>query len=238
MQCLKTMNPILEPGADVLKFPYSELYHKLLKEIDQCMAIQLPEIERFQNCFWTYMKWNKHLKEQALVNGFKCESEEIEFFRDIKPRFTCFTEFFIIASEALWFVNNKAGCPSIFWNEEIEKYSRFCNRYSFFLEYYDTKKHNYDREYFLRATADAFSDIHSKMLDDCPDLHSSKDWLVRSYFAHKMYFHFAQDKLAGIVDPPNEKMGNGPGNKAMEQDSHLPRSFSELLISYLYSNLQ
>ena len=118
------MNTTLETEMDILKSPYSELYRKLLKEIDQCVEVDLPETDRFQNCFWICVKWNKNLKELALMNGFKSESDEIEFFRDIKPRFTCFTEFFVIASEALWFVNNKAECPSIFWKEEIEKYSR------------------------------------------------------------------------------------------------------------------
>ena len=228
------MNTTLETETDILKSPYSELFHKLLKEIDQCMEVDLTETERFQNCFWICLKWNKNLEELALMNGFKSQSEEIEFFRDIKPRFTCFTEFFVIASEALWFVNNKAECPSIFWKEEIEKYSRFRNRYSFFLDYYETKKHNYDREYFLRATAETFSDIHSKMLDDCPALHSSKDWLVRSWFANKMYFRFAQDKLATIVNSLNGKFDNLPDIKAPKQ-SNLRKSFSGLLISYLHS---
>jgi hypothetical protein len=229
------MNTTLETEMDILKSPYSELFHKLLKEMDECMEVDLPETDRFQNCFWICVKWNKNLKELALMNGFKSESEEIEFFRYIKPRFTCFTEFFVIASEALWFVNNKAECPSIFWKEEIEKYSRFCNRYSFFLDYYQSGKHNYDREYFLRATAEKFGDIHSKMLEDTPALRSSKDWLVRSCLAHKMYFRFAQDKLATIVNSLNAKFDNVLGNKAAKQKSDRPKSFSQLLISYLHS---
>src|SRR4029079_2679872 len=106
IQSFKTMNTTLETEMDILKSPYSELFHKLLKEMDECMEVDLPETDRFQNCFWICVKWNKNLKELALMNGFKSEAEEIEFFRYIKPRFTCFTEFFVIASEALWFVNN------------------------------------------------------------------------------------------------------------------------------------
>jgi hypothetical protein len=225
------MNTTLETETDILKSPYSELFHKLLNEIDQCMEMDLPETDRFQNCFWICVKWNKNLKELALMNSFKSESEEIEFFRVIKPRFTCFIEFFVIASEALWFVNNKAECPSIFWKEEIEKYSRFRNRYSFFVDYYDTGKHNYDKEYFLRATADTFSDIHSKMLDETPALRSSKDWLVRSYFAHKMYFRFVQDKQAEIDNSAKHNF-----NKTINNRSQLmPGYFSELLVNYLNS---
>ena len=229
------MNTTLETEMDILKSPYSELFHKLLKDMDECMEVDLPEADRFQNCFWICVKWNKNLKELALMNGFKSEAEEIEFFRDIKPRFTCFTEFFVIASEALWFVNNKAECPSIFWKEEIEKYSRFCNRYSFFLDYYQSGKHNYDKEYFLRATAEKFGDIHSKMLEDTPALRSSKDWLVRSCLAHKMYFRFAQDKLASIVGSPDENINNRPDSKVIKPASQIPQSFSELLISHLHS---
>jgi hypothetical protein len=220
------MNTTLETETDILKSPYSKLFKELLKEIDQCMEADIPQTERFQNGFWISVKWNKNLKELALMNGFVSEVEEIEFFRNIKPRFACFTEFFVIASEATWFVNNKVECASIFWKEEMEKYSRFRNRYYFFIDYYEKGKHNYDKEYFLRATAEAFSDIHSKMLDDTPGLRSSKDWLVRSWLAHKMYFGFAQDKLDGILNPAKDKFAKGRNNKSKEL------SFSELLYSY------
>jgi len=225
------MNSIIESQTDILKSPYVQLFRNLLKEIDECMAADLLETDRFQNCFWVCVKWNKNLRELALMTGFKNGLEEIKFFRDIKPRFSCFTEFFVIASEAAWFVCKSGEDRSIFWKEEIEKHLRFCNRYAFFINYFESGNQIYDKEYFLRATAEAFSDIQSKMLDETPALRSSKDWLVRSYFAHKMYFGFIQAKLAEIDNPSKQGC-----NKTINGRSQpMPGRFSELLVSYLNS---
>jgi len=225
------MNTTIESETGILQSPYSQLLRNFLNEIDECMISDLSETDRFQNCFWLCVKWNKNLRELALMNGFKNSLEEIQFFRDIKPRFSCFTEFFVIVSEAVWFVNNKAECPSIFWKEEVEKYLRFCHRYAFFINYYESGNQIYDQEYFLRATAEAFSDIHSKMLDENPALRSSKDWLVRSYFAHKMYFGFVQDKLAEIKNSSKDQINNTIHYKSQQMRGR----FSELLVSYLNS---
>jgi len=230
------MTSIVESDTYILKSPYSELFHSLLKEIDKCVETDLPHTVQFQNCFWASVKWYKTLKQLVMTNGFAREFEEIDFFRCIKPRFTCFIEFFVISSEALWFVNSKAECPFIFWEQEMEKYTRFYNRYSFFIDYYESGKHHYDSEYFLKTKAKAFNDIHSKLFDESPALHSSKDWLVRSYFAHKMYFRFAQDKLSGIVNSPQQKLNNRANQKSVKQNSqHMPGSFSELLVGYMNS---
>jgi len=164
------MTSIVESDTYILKSPYSELFHSLLKEIDKCVETDLPHTVQFQNCFWASVKWYKTLKQLVMTNGFAREFEEIDFFRCIKPRFTCFIEFFVISSEALWFVNSKAECPFIF------------------------------------------------------------------YFAHKMYFRFAQDKLSGIVNSPQQKLNNRTNQKSVKQNSqHMPGSFSELLVGYMNS---
>ena len=74
------MNTTLETEKDILKSPYSKLFKELLKEIDQCMEADIPQTERFQNGFWISVKWNKNLKELALMNGFVSEVKKLNFF--------------------------------------------------------------------------------------------------------------------------------------------------------------
>ena len=196
---MKITNTVLESPVAFMEPPYQELFNDLLKRICQYLQAELPEAERFQNCFWASLNCYQKLKTLVLQSGFANENDEINFFRNVKPTFTCFIEFFVTASEALWFVENKAGCAAIFWKEEIEKYSRFCKKYYSFIEYFDSGDQEYDHEYFRMEAPDAIGDIHSKVFDEDPALKSAKDWMVRSYFAHAMYYRFAREKLASLI---------------------------------------
>ena len=225
-----------EHSEETIEIPYCRLFLDLLKRIDQCMMAELPETERLQNCFWTSVQCYRKLKELVLDNGLKNESDEIYFFRNVKPKFASFIEFFVLCTEAMWFVENKVQCAASFWREELEKYSRFCNRYNVFIRYYQSGDNRHDSAYFLRTTADALSDIHSKMFDEHPILHSSKDWILRSYLANKMYFRFAQEKLDSVLLVQNEKnvVQNRYGS-GLKNAHHAQDSFSALLVDYMNS---
>jgi hypothetical protein len=191
-----TMNSILSTKLDTLEPSYLELFDKLLIGIEQRMKMHLPDADRFQNCFWTAIQHYKELKQQVLEKGFANDLEEIEFFKEIKPKFTSYIEFFVICTESLWYTNNYGDCSSMFWKAEAERYTRFCKRYYSFILYHESGNRDMDKNYFLQATRDPIGGIYSKMFDEKPFLHSSKDWLVRSYLAHKMYDRFVKEQLA------------------------------------------
>lgn len=232
------MNSIFDPRSDIQKSSYSDLFDDLLTEIDQNMQADLSELERFQNCFWVSVRHYKNLKQLVLFKGFDSEREEIDFFREIKPKVTCFIEFFAISSEALWFANDRSDCLCLFWKEEERKYRRFCDRFRHFIRYYESGKQDREREYFLRATSDGNGPVHSRIFDEHPALHSSKDWLVRSYLANKMYFRFVKQKLETIAGVQNERAGcqrHERGNNRSEHKDLKPGSgsFSQLLLQYM-----
>ena len=67
---------------------YQLLHSQMLRDIERCMQLELPEKERAESCFWIANNhWDK-LKELIKGKAFKDESEEIEFFRNVKPQFT------------------------------------------------------------------------------------------------------------------------------------------------------
>ena len=224
-----------------MKLPYLELYQELLNEIDKCAQENAAKTEKqFEASFAVSVRYYEKLKRLALQNGFANTQEEIEFFRNIKPRFTAFIEFSVIATEALWFIENSLSCPRQFWKEEMDKYGRFCERHHSFIEYYTTGQTHLDETYFLRATAEATSDFQSQVFDDSCLLDSSKDWILRSYFAHKMYHGFAQEKAAamdhsnaGRLSPSGLK---ADGSSADDPSREIQPSFSSRLLRYLVSD--
>jgi len=175
-----------------------EAFNRLLGEISENLESDLPEEEQLQNCFSSAMRNYESVKRHAIENGFADEEEGVVFFREVKPKFTCFIEFFVTAGEALRFANSETNDSLSFWKEEAEKYSRFCNRYSDFIGYYSGNWQYLDREYFMQSTADSITSMYSNMFDQAPFLYSSKDWLVRSFLANRMYHDFVKDKIIAI----------------------------------------
>ena len=184
-----------------MKSHYLQLFNALLDELDQCAQTGLHERKRFEQCFWISRKYNKTLIQLLEEYPFLNEMDEIDFFRNIKPKFTCFTEFFTIASESLMCVPDSPQRAIAFWNDEIKRYIRFRRRHTSFVSYYENGKFNFDRDYFLRSTCQKVGSLNAMIFDESPEFHSPGDWLIRSLLAHKMYSRYAEDKV-------RESLGN------------------------------
>jgi hypothetical protein len=187
------------------------------------------EAKQLESCFWAAIKSYGKLKRQVLKTCFANKEEEIEFFKEIKPKFTAFIEFFVIATESLWFVKNESVNPILFWKDEMEKYARFCERHHAFVHYYEKGARELDDDYFLQTTEDSAGDFQSMMFEDSTELHSSKDWLVRSYLAHRMYFGFAKEKLKTLTFAGDQNQDDSLKFKIPE----ISGSFSDSLLQYL-----
>ena len=178
-----------------MKAHYLQLFNALLDELDQCATSSLHERKQFEQSFWISRTYNKKLIALLGECPFLNEMDEIDFFRNVKPRFTCFTEFFTIASESLLCVPDSPQRAIAFWNDELKRYVRFRRRYSSFVNYYEKGKINADKDYFLRCPSQKVGSLNVMIFDGNPEYHSSGDWLVRSLFAHKMYSRYAEDKV-------------------------------------------
>jgi hypothetical protein len=212
-----------------LNSPYSQLLQELLNEIDLCVQNNLSDAKKFEGCFWTAVKCYGKLARGIVNAGFANTAEEIEFFKKTKPKFTAFIEFFVISTEALWFINSESICLAGFWKEEMNKYTRFRERHHSFIEYLEKGESGMDHHYFLQRKTDADSSFQSVMFEESLEMHSPKDWLVRSYLAHKMYFRFAQQKLATVIKAEKQAANEGQGTES----PRMTASFSHTLLQYL-----
>ena len=73
----------------------------MIADIEKCMQVELAETAKVENCFWIANNYWEKLKALIDCKGFKNENEEIDFFRNVKPQFTCYKEYFTILSEAI-----------------------------------------------------------------------------------------------------------------------------------------
>jgi hypothetical protein len=173
---------------------YENLHQEMLEEINESKELEMPEEERAAVGFWianTY--WGK-LKIIACPTSWKRKSEEIDFFRNVKPKFTAYIQYFTIIAEALLFVPERKEDRVTYWQEEMKRYDFFRDKHPEFTRYYESGNRDMDKQYFTKAPKD-WQNISPMMTYDSDKTYcSTHDWLVRGLLAHRMYYEYAGKK--------------------------------------------
>lgn len=182
-----------------MKESYTQLYSGMQSEIGQCMQLPLPEKERAEKCFWITRDYGRKLKVLIMGSGFDDEKEEISFFRNVKPQFVCYIEYFLMISEAFSIVPGKRDAAIAFWEEERGRFQAFRQSYESFVSYYESGQHDSDRTYFLRENNELKSMPNLHIFDTDIDWCTSHDRLVRNYLAYKEYEEYCNKKLAELI---------------------------------------
>lgn len=194
---------------------YETLYQEMLKDIERCMGLSHPEKENAESCFWIARNYWEKLKEEVKKRVFKNASEEIRFFREVKPQFTFHIEYFVILTEALQFEPSVLQAPADirnqmshdswetanqkiiteYWEQEEKRFKRFCQKHGEFIEYYESGEHCKDSLYFLRENDTRKDAILMSLYDTDKDLSTYYSQLLRSYLANKRYWNYVNEKI-------------------------------------------
>src|SRR5258706_10983810 len=118
-----------------MKQEYQLLHQEMLKDIQRCLQLDLPESENVEACFWIASDYWDKLKERIKNGIFNDEGDEIDFFRNVKPQFTSWMEYFMILSEGLLFVPEERLCAITYWEEEMKRFKRYCDKNHEFVSY-------------------------------------------------------------------------------------------------------
>jgi hypothetical protein len=181
---------------------YSLLYNDLLADMARCNAKDLcDEVEKVSDCYWIAFNYWERLKKLISPAKFSTEAEEIEFFREVKPQFTCHIEYYTILSQALVCARALVVAKDefCFWEEEINRYKRFCDKNESFVTYYESGKHYSDVLFFLREHTSPGYVPKAVIYDDDPEYCTSHDGIVRSYLAQKMYWEYCKKRRAVVA---------------------------------------
>lgn len=182
-----------------MKEIYIPLHLDMLTEIDCCMEEVVPEITRAEICFWIARNYRTKLKEMVLQKDFQDEIEEIDFFRNVKPKFVCYIEFYAKLSEALLLISHETDRAIALWKEEGKRFDRFCIDNRSFVTYYESGDNTCDATYFLRENNSLKTVPTATIYDADFDFCTSHDRLVRDYLAYKMYRMYVNDKLVALA---------------------------------------
>jgi hypothetical protein len=178
---------------------YKLLHRHLIQDIVRCMQLEIPLEERAESCFWIASNYWDKLKEIMKDKTFKDDSEEVDFFRNVKPHFTCQIEYFAILCEALQFAPKDPKAALDFWEQESKRFCRFCSKNETFVNYYESGEQYGNSIYFLRENKQPNGAIAMVPYDADDDLCTSHDRVLRSYLAHKMYNEYVKGRIKSLV---------------------------------------
>ena len=170
------------------------LYNEMSQKIQKTFELELKENQKAELGYIAAIDcWDK-VKETLKHRGFKDDSDEINYFRNIKPRFFSWIEYMILLKEALLYAPSEASGAIIFWKWELNRFKSFYNNNIDFIVYYERKDWHLNSTYFLRRN-NKTTDINPRVYDTDPAYYTSHDPRISSYLAHKMYSKYARRRL-------------------------------------------
>ncbi len=185
---------------------YQEYHDHLLTAIGSQSASDGPEMERIEACFKSSLEcWGK-VRKLAQEHGFSGYGEEIHFFRNVKPLFTSYIEYFTYCYHALLFTPAHDILElKQFWKWELSKIERFRENNRDFCLYIRQGSTDRDEEYFLRSsqTMAVRARLPLGLLQDTDaGMVTSHDQLVTLIGAFDLYekhIRKEMEKLGGVI---------------------------------------
>ena len=178
---------------------YQEYYQQLLAAFRSHEDIHTSEMEVIEACFKSSLDHWGRICNLVKTRGFTCDKDEISFFKEVKPAFAAFIEYYTYRYHALLFapVNSPTDLER-FWRWEERKMQRFYEANQEFCRYMREGATCRDEEYFTRASAGQESVSADAIHDTDAGLRSLKDPLVTIIKAYELYGLYIETTLAPL----------------------------------------
>lgn len=167
-------------------------YEKMQHEIRQCRKKEHDVENDIQCCFDVASSYRVELLNMVTDYEFESESEEIFFFKQIKPLFTAEVEYYSFRYHAELFSNtvedNDPMEIELFYQRQLQRMDRFSRENFQFYDYVSEGRSDKDSCWFTRCNA---GDIPENERRNS----SSHDKLMGTYIALKKYIAFVNLEL-------------------------------------------
>lgn len=155
-----------------------------------------------------------NLKKVILKTNFKSDSEEIHFFKDIKPQFTSrliyYNSIFKIEMKK---PNGGNRILKKYYNNELIKLKAFFDNELEFYKYYRSGSTYLDHKYFLRGKFDIKLSLDSYYFEADSGFSTSHDFKVARILANDLIQLYIENQLIMIDSKDGEKSQRKPNVK-------------------------
>lgn len=210
-------------------------YNQLLNElIEQLNFINLEIDDTLVRCekgIEIISKSVKKLKAQFIKDNFTTEAQEIEFFKNIKPKFTSKLIYYNIVYKI------EARMPyggervvKKYLNSELEKIKNYFYNNHEFNKYHRTGSVYLDNKYYVRGEINIKLAIDSFFFEVDQSFATSHDFKLAKILAHDLVQVYLEDKLRSIDYKVNKE------NSQLNHNSKLTWTGSKVaLIELIYA---
>jgi hypothetical protein len=174
---------------------------KLLANLEEQLSSIEQEheviLKRSELSFFTCKVAFDQLKDYIINYKFKSASEEINFFKEVKPRFTSRLIFHLM----LYNIETKKpnGGNEIvrkYLVKELEGLKAYCDYNLDFYKYYRGGASYLDHKYFMRNSPDIHLSLEGNIFENDTRFSTTHDFKVAKILAHDLLQVFIEDELA------------------------------------------
>lgn len=198
-----------------MKKEYEALYIDMLADISRCLALDHPEKDNVEDCFWIAKNYWEKLQDFIRLVRLRSDEDQVSFYRHVKPQFASYIEYFSLLSEGLQFVPPEIPFPedlknSIteeawnkkwqqtvgeYWTQEENRGNRYYNKNREFLDYCASNCTDKDHEYFTIGSGDLIDMTQRRAHNRDTELFTPHEEILTTWEAYKLYSAYIKTKV-------------------------------------------
>lgn len=194
---------------------YSILLNNLNEQLNFIDLEIDDQIKKCEQAITVILKSINELKKAATKTNFKSKSEEIQFFKEIKPQFTSKLIYFNrVYKIEMKKPNGGNKILKKYYNNELLKLKAFFDNELEFYQYYRSGSTYLDYKYFLRGEVDIKLALDSYYFESDMSFATSHDFKVATILANDLIELYLENQLLMLENNENsEKSQRKPNVK-------------------------
>jgi hypothetical protein len=174
-------------------------YQEMLQELNHCRRLHFSAPSRTAYCFKICMDHWQKIQKHIATHTFASQTEEIHFFKIVKPKYTSLIEYYTMVYHAELFRPPGDEELQLFWRKENARVARFHHEHAAFCSYYKSGCTSMDHVYFKRCNHNCCSEKRNMLYDADGSMIASHGYLATSLLAYEMYEVYVLQQMTNKV---------------------------------------
>lgn len=185
---------------------YSILLNNLNEQLNFIDLEIDDQIKKCEQAITVILKSINELKKAATKTNFKSKSEEIQFFKEVKPLFTSKLIYFnLVYRIEMKKPNGGNKILKKYYNNELLKLKAFFDNELEFYQYYRSGSTYLDYKYFIRGEFDIKLALDSYYFESDMSFATSHDFKVATILANDLIELYLENQLLMLEDNENSE---------------------------------
>jgi hypothetical protein len=163
------------------------LLHKEMEEAIDRLGNRTTETAITEQCYQIATDYWRRAKHEIRQTGFPDDAAEIEFFKNIKVKFTGLLEFYLLLYRYQVHAGGGTALLEQFRQEETLRTRKFRETHAAFIDYYEQGRTEWDDLYFLRRKFNRLQRPPSQVYDRATDLWTNGDWILTLFHGNTLF---------------------------------------------------